>query len=483
MQATTSVPEKAPEDWAITVNGYNYFHLLSALQKDIRRGKEEQALYWAAQQELYSWEILWDRLAVIAVEDIGFADPDVLPRLRWLRAQYERALEKGNDSHRLFLGRAIQMLCRSPKSRITLDLAWAIYGEIEIDKTRRPIPPYALDHHTPEGSYKVWEEEGPKLVNESGEPNPYSERSKRYQERHRELPYTRPRRRGGKEPKPTPERQADGQSKMSKWVGSSKGEKTRVSGSVLTQTAIRGTKEWAQKNVNCVTGCSNRCRYCYGVLYAEKYGRGSRETWGEMKVRRHLVEKKYPKYRGRVMFPSTHDIPDNPEVKEACFTVLGKLLRAGNSVLIVSKPDPKVIREIIARFGRYRDQIEFMFTITSVDPVKLAFWEPGAPSASERVRALRFAHRAGWRTSVSAEPFLDYNPVPLVDAVSPYVTGEVWIGPMNHIERMGVSEEEQPMFDEVMRNYTPAHLAELYEALKDREKIRFKDSFLRRMEE
>jgi hypothetical protein len=31
------------------------------------------------------------------------------------------------------------------------------------------------------------------------------------------------------------------------------------------------------------------------------------------------------------------------------------------------------------------------------------------------------------------------------------------------------------MFDEVMRNYTPAHLAEIYEALKDREKMRFKD--------
>ncbi len=229
------------------------------------------------------------------------------------------------------------------------------------------------------------------------------------------------------------------------------------------------------KSVNCITGCANRCRYCYAVLYAEKYGWGSRETWGEMKVRRREVEMQRPKYRGRVMFPTTHDIPDNPEVKRACFTVLRKLLRAGNTVLIVSKPDPKVIREIMERFGRYRDQIEFMFTITSVDPVKLAQWEPGAPSASERLRALKLAHRAGWRTSVAAEPFLDYDPTPLIDAVEPYVSGEVWIGPMNHIERMGVTEEEQPMFDEAARNYTPVHLAEIYEALKDRGKMRFKD--------
>ena len=101
---------------------------------------------------------------------------------------------------------------------------------------------------------------------------------------------------------------------------------------------ISGTREWADYNVNCVSGCSNECRYCYAKMMAKRFGRATDETWKIMKINPASVNKKYGKKSGRVMFPSSHDITDDPKIEVACFTVLSNLLESGNEVLITSKP-------------------------------------------------------------------------------------------------------------------------------------------------
>jgi hypothetical protein len=53
-----------------------------------------------------------------------------------------------------------------------------------------------------------------------------------------------------------------------------------------------------------------------------------------MKVRNEAVAKDYPRLDGSVMFPSTHDIFDFPEIGESCFIVFEKLLKSGNNVLV-----------------------------------------------------------------------------------------------------------------------------------------------------
>src|SRR5208283_3104772 len=95
-----------------------------------------------------------------------------------------------------------------------------------------------------------------------------------------------------------------------------------------------GTKEWADYNVNCVLGCINNCRYCYAKIMAKRFGRASEDTWKTMTVRKEVVGQHFRKFPGRVMFPSSHDIVDIPEVEHACFEVLAKLLESGNSVLV-----------------------------------------------------------------------------------------------------------------------------------------------------
>src|SRR5579862_3163447 len=61
-----------------TIGGFNGYQVTSAMQKCIRRGLEEDALFWAT--ELWAScnqtgrEYIWHRLRVIASEDVGLAD-------------------------------------------------------------------------------------------------------------------------------------------------------------------------------------------------------------------------------------------------------------------------------------------------------------------------------------------------------------------------------------------------------------------------
>jgi replication-associated recombination protein RarA len=164
-----------------TPRGYDIYELLSALQKDIRRGKEYQAVFWAAELESFNPKTLWNRLRVIASEDIGIANPLAPLIIDVLEKEYNSAKERGNDSY-IFLVHAVLFLARSRKSRIVDDLLNVVYGEIQHEDKKLPIPDYALDMHTSRGkrkgrSYDYFFSEGIKLSNEPFQ-NPYTEKAK-----------------------------------------------------------------------------------------------------------------------------------------------------------------------------------------------------------------------------------------------------------------------------------------------------------------
>ena len=242
-----------------------------------------------------------------------------------------------------------------------------------------------------------------------------------------------------------------------------------------------GTREWADHNVNCIKGCSNNCRYCYAKLIAKRFGRCNEDTWKEMKIRSDIVSKGFSKYSGRVMFPSSHDITDSPEVKQACFIVIQKLLEAGNDLLITTKPRLSITKDIIEIFRSFESQLQFRFTITSKDNQLLSFWEPSAPTFEERFDSLKYAYEAGFKTSVSIEPFLDYQPRTLIEILSPFVTESVWLGPMNYIPRNGISNQNKRQYEEIRERYNTDRLKEIHEDLSEVPKIRFKDSMNNRL--
>ena len=240
---------------------------------------------------------------------------------------------------------------------------------------------------------------------------------------------------------------------------------------------ITGTREWADFNVNCVSGYSNDCRYCYAKNMAKRFGRATDENWKIMRVNQKKVEKNYGLKSGRVMFPSSHDITDDPKIEIACFSVLSTLLESGNKVLVTTKPRFNTIKKIVSRFQEYQDSMQFRFTITSLNDKLLKFWEPNAPLFQERLNSLRFAFDNDFRTSVSIEPFLDYHPEELVRQVELYCTESIWIGKMNYIQRNNLTPFEQKFYENVRKNYSLEHLEEVFLNLKNNPKIRFKDSF------
>jgi DNA repair photolyase len=164
--------------------------------------------------------------------------------------------------------------------------------------------------------------------------------------------------------------------------------------------------------------------------------------WSTERIRQKDVTRKRPMYPGKVMFPSSHDI--TPTTLQACLVVLGKLLEARNKILIVSKPHLDCIKAIYQQFADYRELILFRFTIGSCDDTVLSFWEPGAPTCSERIASLQYAFENGFQTSVSVEPMLDSANIDrLIAEVLPFVTETIWIGKMNHLRRFAKNADPQ----------------------------------------
>lgn len=198
-----------------------------------------------------------------------------------------------------------------------------------------------------------------------------------------------------------------------------------------------------------------------------------------MVIRQHDGEKNRTA-RGRIRgFPSSHDIfLSNIDDYMA---VLGKLLRAGDEVLIVSKPVFKCIYKICAASAFFKDKILFRFTIGANNDEILSFWEPNAPSYENRKRCLEYAFNNGFRTSVSIEPMLDApNVEALVKDLLPFVSEDLWLGPMNHRERIKKQADAKLLeeIETIERNQSREMLTKIYNTYKKNPKIKFKHSFL-----
>jgi DNA repair photolyase len=243
-----------------------------------------------------------------------------------------------------------------------------------------------------------------------------------------------------------------------------------------------GTREWSDHSANCIRGCSNGCLYCYGREFALRGKRIARGVdW--------LIERPYPKglaecgkkRRGRVMFPTTHDI--TPANLNQCMAALRSLLDAGNEVLVVTKPHLACVTRICHEFIEWADRrLAFRFTIGAASDHILRFWEPDAPSLQERLRALAYAKSRGFSTSVSSEPLLEPEHAEALGAMlAPHITDTLWIGGLNHARARTAWCRETPGLEDEIRRIeawqTPDAIWGLYRRLKGVSWIRWKDQY------
>ena len=185
-----------------TWHGYAVDEVASAVQKCIRRGYEEQAIYWSFEMmespNKSHYTNLWNRLKVIASEDVGMGQPFMTILIDVLHRNW-----KEKHDH-VFTINAVIALVRAPKSRIVDNAINMIKSEWKLNQVKqltidsldetklepavpppfdnRNVPGYAIDKHTRAGKKHGlgkadFYEEGAKLNDKAPIRDPYEARA------------------------------------------------------------------------------------------------------------------------------------------------------------------------------------------------------------------------------------------------------------------------------------------------------------------
>lgn len=145
--------------WHIrTSNGYPADEVISALQKAIRRGQSDQALFWVTEANnsgLGAW--VWRRLFIITSEDVGLAEPNapaVIAGLYSISQVLLANMKKTPGGTTVYpplqLLQAAWYLSRLPKSRELADAECVLVLRMK-RKDLLDVPDEALDQHTSRG--------------------------------------------------------------------------------------------------------------------------------------------------------------------------------------------------------------------------------------------------------------------------------------------------------------------------------------------
>jgi replication-associated recombination protein RarA len=168
-------PDKAQDPWygRTTVHGFAADELISVLQKSIRRGMTENAALVA--YEMYATgeefeEVVWRRLEIIAVEDVGFGRVEAPLIVRALE-EFRRARPRESPDRLIFLIHAVRLLAASQKDRTSDELTNWVRAAVDAGEARPEVFDDAIDMHTGCGQdlgrdFLHWFTKGARVENE-----------------------------------------------------------------------------------------------------------------------------------------------------------------------------------------------------------------------------------------------------------------------------------------------------------------------------
>ena len=167
--------EQPSDPWqrTTTEHGLAADEVISALQKSLRRGLLDNALLLGWEMYLTSPELeamLWSRLCVIAVEDIGLGNVQAPVLIETLYQQHQRYARPSGDRF-LFAAHAIRVLATSAKDRTSDDMVNWARQSMALGERLPEIPDIALDMHTRRGQemgrdYRFFMEEASRVTPE-----------------------------------------------------------------------------------------------------------------------------------------------------------------------------------------------------------------------------------------------------------------------------------------------------------------------------
>lgn len=143
------------DPWTLvrTLHDFPADEVISALQKEIRRGSSENAALLAYEMLITSAELeayLWGRLQVISVEDVGFGNVQAPILIETLFQMHSRLPRPRGDRY-LYAVHAVRFLCQCHKERGSDDLLNWMRRAVESGAVLPNIPDYAIDMHTARG--------------------------------------------------------------------------------------------------------------------------------------------------------------------------------------------------------------------------------------------------------------------------------------------------------------------------------------------
>ncbi len=213
-------------------------------------------------------------------------------------------------------------------------------------------------------------------------------------------------------------------------------------------------------SLNCYTGCSHACAYCYARFMQRFHPHP--ETWGEfVDVKANAVEALRRQLRraapGKVFVSSACDGWQHLEAesgltRECCQL----LLEHGFTVSCLTKSalilrDLDVLSKGDARVG---------VSLTTLDERLRELWEPGAGTVADRLRVLTEAHEAGIPTTAMCGPLLPYlsDGQDSIEAMFAELAerdvSRVWVDPLNRRPRVWEAVQE------LLREHFPDLLAD-----------------------
>jgi replication-associated recombination protein RarA len=134
-----------------TKSGYKLDEVISAFHKEVSRGHEELATFWALEALASTPSYFLKRLLIQASEDVGLADPDAVRTVisLVLGFNYCKSVSRWYVDPQAVV-HAVLTLCRAKKDTTVDDLK-TLTEERMGNKWHPEIPEYALDDHTARG--------------------------------------------------------------------------------------------------------------------------------------------------------------------------------------------------------------------------------------------------------------------------------------------------------------------------------------------
>jgi replication-associated recombination protein RarA len=167
--------KQPPDPWqrTSTEHGFAADEVISALQKSIRRGLVDNALLLGWEMFVTSPEMeamLWSRLCVISVEDVGLGNAQAPILVNTLFEMHRRYPRPEHDRF-MFAAHAIRVMAGGPKDRTTDEMASWARQSVRLGERLPEIPDAALDMHTRRGQemgrdYRWFVEEASRVIPE-----------------------------------------------------------------------------------------------------------------------------------------------------------------------------------------------------------------------------------------------------------------------------------------------------------------------------